>query len=267
MTLIDDTPGRRIWRGEGWELREGRWEDSPPEVVDVVIADPPYDERTHNGVRRTKGRTIGPNGKRAIGVERKLSFPPINPKDIGPRLVGMARRWVVLFCAIEQLGAYQEACAAGYVRGGWFWKEAPQPQLSGDRPGVPGDGVAILHRESAKRWNGGGSVARWPANPSAIVERHHEAQKPLALMRALVADFSDPGELVWDPYAGSATTGVACLELGRRFLGHEMQAHYAELAAERLAAEDGFTLREARALREHGDYQRAKRAKQGALEL
>ena len=46
------------------------------------------------------------------------------------------------------------------------------------------------------------------------------ACKPLALMRQLIEDFTDPGELVWDPYGGSMTTGVACLQLGRRFLGH-----------------------------------------------
>lgn len=50
------------------------------------------------------------------------------------------------------------------------------------------------------------------------------------------------------PYCGSGTTGVACLRLGRRFLGHEMQPRYAKIAAERLAAEErGLTLRDARA--------------------
>ena len=65
-------------------------------------------------------------------------------------------------------------------------------------------------------------------------------------MMDLVSDFTDPGDLVWDPYCGSATTGVACLRLGRRFLGHEIQPHYAEIAARRLQSEDrGLTLAQA----------------------
>jgi site-specific DNA-methyltransferase (adenine-specific) len=144
----------------------------------------------------------------------------------------------------------------------WLKPDA-MPQFSGDRPATPGEALAIMHRREPKRWNGGGRTALWVCNKH---NGGHETQKPLALMRELVRLFSDPSELVWDPYAGSATTGVACLAEGRRFLGHEMQAGYAEVAAERLAAaEDGFTLREARALKAHGEYQRAKRAKQGVL--
>jgi site-specific DNA-methyltransferase (adenine-specific) len=36
-----------------------------------------------------------------------------------------------------------------------------------------------------------------------------------------VSDFTDPGDLVCDPYSGGGTTAVACQELGRRFLGWE----------------------------------------------
>jgi DNA modification methylase len=49
-----------------------------------------------------------------------------------------------------------------------------------------------------------------------------------------VGDFSDPGELVCDPYAGSGTTGLACAQLGRSFLGWERDAAMAELAQRRL---------------------------------
>jgi site-specific DNA-methyltransferase (adenine-specific) len=67
-------------------------------------------------------------------------------------------------------------------------------------------------------------------------------------MLELVADFTDPGDLVLDPFCGSGTTGVACLRLGRRFIGVEKDATYAAVARERLEAEArGLTLRDARA--------------------
>lgn len=66
-------------------------------------------------------------------------------------------------------------------------------------------------------------------------------------MLDLVADFSDAGETILDPFAGSGTTGVAALRLGRHFLGAEMDAAYHAIAVERLAAEaSGTTLQAAR---------------------
>ena len=67
----------------------------------------------------------------------------------------------------------------------------------------------------------------------------HETQKPVALMSALVRDFTDPGELVCDPFAGSGTTGVACIRLGRRFIGWERDPKYFAVAVKRLTAARG----------------------------
>ena len=54
-------------------------------------------------------------------------------------------------------------------------------------------------------------------------------------MDVLVRLFSDRGELILDPFAGSGTTGVAALRLGRRFIGWEMNAASADIARRRLA--------------------------------
>jgi site-specific DNA-methyltransferase (adenine-specific) len=76
----------------------------------------------------------------------------------------------------------------------------------------------------------------------------HSTEKPIALMLELVRLFTDPGELVIDPFAGSGTTGVACVRLGRRFAGAELDPAMAKIARERLAAEtDGLSLGAARA--------------------
>jgi len=233
----------KVYTGDGWEVRCGRWQDSPPEVVDVVNSDPPFDDRTSLGARSF----VSP-GK----VRRTVtSFMGIDPTDVAPPLLEATQRWVVLFCAVEQLGRYQDAVGNAWIRAGAWLKTNPPPQFTGDRPGTWGEGIAIMHRAGRKRWNGGGHPARW-VGPSEHGTNHgepryHETQKPLWLMLELVRLFSDPGEIVWDPYCGSGTTGVACLRLGRRFLGHEMQPHYAEIAAERLEAETrGLTLQDAR---------------------
>jgi DNA modification methylase len=54
------------------------------------------------------------------------------------------------------------------------------------------------------------------------------------LLRRVVACASGPGDLVVDPFSGSATTGAACVELGRRYLGIEASGRFAAMARERL---------------------------------
>jgi DNA modification methylase len=55
-------------------------------------------------------------------------------------------------------------------------------------------------------------------------------------VRALLEDFSDVGELVLDPFAGAGTTAVACKELGRAFVGWELDAGHHAAALRRLDA-------------------------------
>ena len=55
-------------------------------------------------------------------------------------------------------------------------------------------------------------------------------QLPIALLRPIVACASRPGDLVVDPFSGSGTTGAACIELGRRFVGLELSENFADLS-------------------------------------
>jgi DNA modification methylase len=64
----------------------------------------------------------------------------------------------------------------------------------------------------------------------------HVAQKPLDTVAHLVERVCPPGGVVLDPYAGSGTTGMACLETGRKFFGIELDPGYFEVARKRLAA-------------------------------
>jgi site-specific DNA-methyltransferase (adenine-specific) len=58
-------------------------------------------------------------------------------------------------------------------------------------------------------------------------------QLPIELPRRIVACASEPGDLVVDPFNGSGTTGAACQELGRRYLGIEQSERFAGLASAR----------------------------------
>lgn len=63
----------------------------------------------------------------------------------------------------------------------------------------------------------------------------HGTQKPLALMRYLIETYSAPGDTILDNAMGVGTTGVAALELGRKFIGIEKDPKYFAAACDRIA--------------------------------
>lgn len=67
-------------------------------------------------------------------------------------------------------------------------------------------------------------------------DRLHPTQKPVPLLKYLIYTYTNPGETVLDFTMGSGSTGVACLNTGRRFVGIEKDARYFAIAQERLEA-------------------------------
>lgn len=64
----------------------------------------------------------------------------------------------------------------------------------------------------------------------------HPAQFPLDLIKRIVLGFSNPGDLVMDPFMGSGTTAIASLECGRQVIGLEINEAYCAIAAKRIEA-------------------------------
>ena len=201
----------------------------PTDPVDVIITDPPYGEATHKGAMTTRSTRT-----RASEVTSLVHFPPITTEDfldITAQFVRICKRWVVMTCEWRH-AAHLEESGLPLVRLGVWVKPDSAPQFTGDRPGVGWEAVAILHREGKKRWNGGGHHAVW----RYPVERgnDHPTQKPLAMIRKWVRDFSDPSETIMDPYMGGGTTGVAAFMEKRHFIGIEIDQNYFNLSRNRL---------------------------------
>src|SRR5690606_11181526 len=62
----------------------------------------------------------------------------------------------------------------------------------------------------------------------------HPTQKPVALMEYLIRTYTNEGDVVLDNCMGSGTTGVACMNTGRRFIGIEMDKGYFDIAEKRI---------------------------------
>lgn len=231
--------------------------------IDVTLTDPPYSEHVHGKQRRVMsgsgGRVCdGQRAGRGNPVSKDLGFAALTAEHrafCASEFARLTRRWVLCFSDLESTHLWQrdlEAAGLQHIRVGVWNKLCGQPQLTGDRPAVGCEGIEIAHRQGRKRWNGGGLPARWDhqiaTDRNGTGERWHTTQKPLPLAMEILEQFSEPGDLVLDAFAGSFTFAVACLRLGRRCISIELDPVYAAAGRDRLAAEvQGLTLTAARA--------------------
>ena len=72
------------------------------------------------------------------------------------------------------------------------------------------------------------------ANMAQDIITGHPSQKPIKLMKKLLLDFTQPGDTILDPFMGSGTTGVACVQTGRNFIGIEIDERYYAIAQRRI---------------------------------
>ena len=192
------------------------------EKVDAVITDPPYGARTHEGARTG-----------AIGGEALIDFACITDEqflEICRRSLELAKRWVVMSCEWRHAAKLEES-GLPLVRLGVWIKPNGAPQFTGDRPGTGWEAIAILHNEGKKRWNGGGHHAVWTFPK---IEGEHPTTKPQPLLNKWLGQFTDVGETVLDPFMGSGSTGVSCMNNARKFIGIEIEEKYFSIACRRI---------------------------------
>lgn len=208
------------------------------EPVSHVISDPPYEERFHqakNGLDRRLRNDRGPD-------LRTLNFESINA--IRSRVVEAAAAicegWFIAFCNIEGVAPWEDAIRSStikYKRACVWVKPDATPQLNGQGPAMGAECfVAAWAGRGVAKWNSGGKRGVYTHNTnSRDRDGRHPTEKPVPLMLELLADFTNPGQTVLDPFMGSGTTGVACIRAGRKFIGIERDPAYFEIACERVA--------------------------------
>lgn len=203
--------------------------------VDLVITDPPYDERTHTMARST-GADV-PAGGRALsgGKARFVSWTLEDQYDVFTHLGRITRRWVIASVPFSVAAAFDERPPEGLrcLRVGAWIKTQPMPIFSADRPAMGWETFVCLHRDDVKpSWNNGGRALNY-VGPTAQGTGHPTA-KPLPMIRQWVTAFSNPGDLILDPFVGSGTTLIAARKEARKGLAYEEDADSIRIAVGRL---------------------------------
>ena len=262
--------GERVLLADGAiDLRLGRWQDvlSDVERCDSIVTDPPYSARTHEGHddgaslsnRAGVGWGRGDGGVDKLRPRRALSYASLDVDgidEIASSLVPFCRGW---FVAMSDSVLCEPWRAAFEDRGLTGFQPVPcvirgmTVRMSGDGPSSWAVYLNVARPKALSRW--GTLDGAYIAGQG---ERVAIGGKPLGLMRAIVRDYTRPGDLVVDPFCGGGTTALACAMEGRRCITSEMDPKTFALAKKRL--ERGFTVD----MFAHERPQRV-RAKQGGL--
>jgi 16S rRNA G966 N2-methylase RsmD len=206
--------GARVEQGETWrvETADFRSLELEPGSIGAIITDPPYalDFVPILGELAERAATwLRPGGLLVAMLGHRQAH------EAYP-LVAERLEYVWTLAYVTSAGHTGHRYFAQRIFGHW------KPMLVFRRPGGNPD------------WAWGPDVIR---SPGAEKELHGWQQSEDATA-ALVERFSREGEIVLDPFCGSGTTGVACLRLGRRFIGCEIDPETANIARGRLAEEE-----------------------------
>ena len=238
-----------VAEGPGWRLVCGRWQDALADVetCDAVITDPPYSERTHSGHNSVPERVAGPgsNEKRLkLGLgpaRRSINYDAWTSEDVSEFVTrwGIASRgWMVCQTSHDLVQDYAEAMEAA---GRYAFHPIPAV-IIGMTVRLGGDGPSSWSVYNVVSRTKSREMQRWGTLPGAYVGGRGEAAgdmvvaggKPLWLMRAIIRDYTRPGDLVVDPCAGGGTTLLAAVMEGRRAIGAEMDPDTFGKAVKRL---------------------------------
>jgi site-specific DNA-methyltransferase (adenine-specific) len=208
-----------IAAGDGWELRLGRWQDVLADVVaDALIFDAPYSGATHASKARRN------DGSSADGCAPGYgSLTPDDVRAIVDHWSPRCRGWMVSITDDVLAPVWR----AAYRSAGRYAFCAIPCVITGMTCRMRGDGpsswavYAMVGRPKTS------AFASWGTLPGAYVgPRSAESKggrgKPQWLPDALVRDYTRPGDLVVDPFAGWATTLLAAVHSGRRAIGAEL---------------------------------------------
>lgn len=205
--------------------------------VDHFVKDPPYEAIMHEAKGAKARQDLRTDGGSA---SQELDFAPID--EIRSQVVDLGTQcdgWFIAFCTPEGVGRWADVINASpmkYKRACAWVKPDAMPQMNGQGPG-PGfeNFVCAWAGRGHSRWNAGGKRGVYvePCNPRDRTGGH-PTEKPWRLMRDILFDFTNPGDLVADPFMGSGTTLVAAALTGRRAIGIEQNPEYFELACRRV---------------------------------
>jgi site-specific DNA-methyltransferase (adenine-specific) len=189
--------------------------DMPDKHIDVIITDPPY------GI----GEAAGKNKTRTGGLAKAKDYGNSDWDDEIPQ--------PYYFEEMRRISKNQIIFGGNYFSLGpsscWIvWdKENGKTDFADCELAWTSYKTAV--RIFRYKWSG-----MLQGNMKRKEKRIHPTQKPLPLMEWIVANYTKSGDLILDPFMGSGTTGEACVNFNRKFIGVEKEKEFFDKAKDRI---------------------------------
>lgn len=187
--------------------------DIPDKSVDLILTDPPYGKKADKG---TNG--FGSSKNRKYSGEWDKAIPE---KEVFSEMFRISKNLVIFggnyFCHLLP----PSNC--------WiFWDK--KGDIAFQNPFADGELIYTTFKKPVKKivFKQQGFIT------DSKDKRYHPTQKPTELVSQLIEMYTKPGDLVCDPFLGSGTTGVSCVQTGRNFIGMELDKKYFEIAKQRI---------------------------------
>lgn len=210
--------------------------------VDALVSDPPYCAGAVSEAQRTRAAGQG------LRSENRRRFGWFTGDNMGTAGLAFLLRAVayeairvvkptgsvVMFCDWRMVATLQPAIESAGLRfqNLIVWDKAHMGLGMGFRAQHE---LALHFTLGSPVYHDKGTSNVLRAKRVTAADREHQTQKPVDLMAQIIRVVAPPDGLVLDPFTGSGSTGVACTESGRRFLGIERDATHVETARRRIA--------------------------------
>ena len=232
-----------IINGDAYELIK----NIPDKSVDLIVTDPPYDFGSggnNTGIFKTRIKGCTTYDEIAAGGLNK----GIDAKRILPEFKRVMKRTnIYLWCNKDQIKTYLDfffGCNFEFI----IWGKSNPPPFVGGHYLKDKEYCLYFWDHGVKNHitcERGRTVYMSKTNVEDKKSYGHPTIKPLPIIENLILNSSDQGGVILDPFSGSGTTCVAAKELGRHYIGFEIDRRYWEISQSRLAG--------AKEIRKEGD--------------
>ena len=208
FTLDDEMPEDvcRLYNGD---IRDGL-PIIPDNSVDFIITDPPYPAEyipLYGDLSKLAARVLKPGGSMLVMCGQSY-FPQV----MAQLCTAMNYHWCMAYTTPGG-----QSPQLFHKRVNTFWK----PVLWFTKGEYTGDYV--------------GDVLKSPVNDND--KRYHDWGQSLGGLRDIVGRFSNPGDIILDPFLGGGTTGVAAVTMGRKFIGADIEQTNIDISRQRITEE------------------------------
>ncbi len=219
----------QLMQGDCLELMK----NIPDGSVDLILTDPPYNIARNNNFK-TMGRAGIDFGEWDKGFNQFAWLSEI-PRILKPN------GSVVIFNDWKNIGEIAKHCESlGLtIKDMLRWEKTNPMPRNRDRRYITDFECAIWLTNKCAKWEFHRlseayqrPVFRYPVVMGA--NKFHPTQKPVKLLEDIILIHSSIGEVVFDPFMGSGSTGVACVNTNRNFIGIELDDTYFEIAKQRI---------------------------------